>query len=62
MEWNEHCESLREPLWEAQVKNRISDDLSTCIVCESLAWPKISNKAGSETKKKRGNNSRFFSK
>ena len=32
------------------------------IVCESLAWPKISSKAGSDTKKKRGNTRRFFSR
>ena len=32
------------------------------IVWESLAWPKISSKAGSDTKKKRGNTRRFFSR
>jgi len=47
--------------YNAKDSNR-SCDMSTCIVCESLAWPRISSKAGSETKKKRGNNSRFFSK
>lgn len=32
------------------------------MVCESLAWPRISRRAGSDTKKKRGNNRRFFSR
>lgn len=32
------------------------------MVWESEAWPSISSKAGSETKKKRGNSKRFFSK
>jgi len=32
------------------------------MVCESLACPRISRSAGSETKKNRGNSSRFFSR
>ena len=32
------------------------------MVCESLACPKISRRAGSETKKNRGNTRRFFSR
>lgn len=32
------------------------------IVWGSLAWPRISNKAGSDTKKNRGNFRRFFSR
>ena len=36
--------------------------MQTCIVCESLACPKISSRAGSETKKNRGNTRRFFSR
>ena len=42
----------------------LSNTPSRCawIVWESLAWPRISNKAGSDTKKKRGNTSRFFSR
>lgn len=32
------------------------------MVWESEAWPRISSRAGSETKKKRGNCRRFFSK
>ena len=34
----------------------------TWMVCESDACPRISRRAGSETKKKRGNTRRFFSK
>lgn len=34
----------------------------TWIVCESLAWPRISNSTGSETKKNLGKTRRFFSK
>lgn len=32
------------------------------MVCESLAWPRISNRAGSLTKKKRGKTNLFFSR
>ena len=32
------------------------------MVWESLAWPRISSKAGSDTKKKRGKTRRFFSR
>lgn len=32
------------------------------MVCASDAWPRISSRAGSETKKNRGKQSRFFSK
>ncbi len=32
------------------------------MVCESDAWPRISSSAGSDTKKKRGNVSRFVSR
>ena len=34
----------------------------TCMVCESLACPRISSKLGSDTKKKRGKTERFFSR
>ena len=34
----------------------------TWIVCESLAWPRISNKAGSDMKKNLGNTNLFFSR
>lgn len=36
--------------------------LFTWIVCESLAWPRISRSTGSETKKNLGKTRRFFSK
>lgn len=34
----------------------------TWMVCESEAWPRISSRAGSDTKKKRGKTRRFFSR
>ncbi len=37
-------------------------DKHTCMVCESDAWPSISNRTGSETKKNRGKTRRFFSR
>lgn len=42
----------------------LSKTLSRCdwMVWQSLAWPRISSSAGSETKKKRGNSNRFFSR
>ncbi len=52
-------ENMKNKNWNRNNKYHLC---VTCIVCESEAWPRISSRAGSDTKKKRGNTKRFFSR
>ena len=58
-----YCKNYSHRIWSIllSLQNK-SQTACTWMVWQSLAWPRISRSAGSETKKNRGNSRRFFSR